>query len=170
MPTISHIKRRIHHIKQQQRGSGPIPKTDDFEIPEKYLTTKKGDDFLFGDGNVQQSEKRFLIFGTEYNLQLLSDNKQWFVDGTFKSCPDNFNQIFTVHCLDNGITVPCIYALLPDKKQDTYVAFWENLIDSLSHPDTIMTDFECASKNAATEAFPNTEVVGCFFSFLSISI
>ena len=29
MPTISHIKRRIRHIKQQQRGSGPIPKTDD---------------------------------------------------------------------------------------------------------------------------------------------
>ena len=98
---------------------------DDFEIPEKYLTTKKGDDFLFEDGNVQQSEKRFLIFGTKYNLQMLSGNKEWFVDGTFKSCPDNFYQIFTVHCLDNEITVPCIYALLPDKKQDTYVAFWE---------------------------------------------
>ena len=35
---------------------------------------------------------------------------QWFVDGTFKNCPDNFYQVSTVHCLDNGITVPCIYA------------------------------------------------------------
>ena len=57
MSTISHIKRRIRQrrIKQQQRGSGPIPKTDDFEIPEKYYY--KGDDFLFEDKNVQQSEK-----------------------------------------------------------------------------------------------------------------
>ena len=59
MPSISHIKTRISNIKQQQTGSGPIPKTDDFEIPEKYLTKKKGDDFLFEDGNVQQSEKGF---------------------------------------------------------------------------------------------------------------
>ena len=49
MPSISHIKTRISNIKQQQKGSGPIPKTDDFEIPEKYLTKKKGDDFLFED-------------------------------------------------------------------------------------------------------------------------
>ena len=45
------------------------------------------------------------------------------------------------------------------------MAFWENLKDSLSHPDTLMMDFESASINAETEAFLNTEVVGCLFFF-----
>ena len=116
-PSISHIERHIRHIIQQQRsGSGPIPKSDDLELLEKNLSTKNCDNFLFKDGNLQQSEQRFLIFGTEYNLQLLRDNKQWFVERTFKSCADNFYQIFFVHCPDNGITLLCIYALLPHKK------------------------------------------------------
>ena len=52
------MKTRIRHIKQQQRGSGTVPKSDKFEIPEKYLTTKKGDSFLFEVGSVQESRKR----------------------------------------------------------------------------------------------------------------
>ena len=89
-----------------------------------------------------------------------------------KAVPTNSIRFILCINLDNGKTVPFIYALLPDKKQDTYVAFWENLKDSLSNPDTLMIDFESASINAETEAFLNTEVVGClfFFSFLSISI
>ena len=59
--------------------------------------------------------------------------------------------------------IPCIYALLPDKKQVTYKAFWENLKDSVSHPDTILMDFESASLNAVSESFPNTDLKGCFF-------
>ena len=60
----------------------------------------------------------------------------------FESSPDYFYHISTLPCVNNGITVPCISALLPDKKQDTYVPFWENLKDSLSQNDTIMMDFD----------------------------
>ena len=59
MPLIPPMKKLIHHFKQQQRGPGPITKSDDCEIPEKYLTITKDDDFLFEGGIVPQSENGF---------------------------------------------------------------------------------------------------------------
>ena len=59
LPSDSDVKRRICQINQQQRRSGLILKSDNFEIPQKNLTTKKDDDFLFEDGNIQQWEKSF---------------------------------------------------------------------------------------------------------------
>ena len=63
--------------------------------------------------------------------------------------------------------MPCIYTLLPDKSEDTYYRFFEevrNTLDLEHSPQDIMIDFEIAAINAAAAAtFEGTEMKGCFF-------
>ena len=66
---------------------------------------------------------------------------------------------------DGGTTFPCIYALLPDERQDTYNAIWSNLKSDVKSPVSVMMDFEMASINSVEDNFPETEIKGCFFSF-----
>ena len=90
MPVIPHIKRRVRKMRQQTRQHPEIPTSMEFYIPYEYMKTKRGDDFLLEDSNVPETGKRLLVFATNANLDLMSKHKEWFVDGTFNSCPENF--------------------------------------------------------------------------------
>lgn len=61
--------------------------------------------------------------------------------------------------------VPLFYALLPNKRQETYVRLFQ-LIKELRpgmDPKSIATDFEQAELNAIRQEWPNSEIHGCFF-------
>ena len=63
--------------------------------------------------------------------------------------------------------VPCVFALLPNKQQATYVTLLHELCElnpELS-PSSVMIDFEVASKNALflQEVFPDVRIQGCFY-------
>lgn len=96
-----------------------------------------------------------------------SSNALYAADGTFAIVPKDFNQLYTVHSLQKSSSFPCIYALLPDRRQETYSRLF-NVIKELQpsfEPNIIMTDFERAAINAFQNAFPNAEYRGCFFHF-----
>ena len=61
-----------------------------------------------------------LIFGTRQSLDFLSNSSNWFMDGTFKVSPPQFKQLYTVHGLSVGRHVVGAYALLPNKRLETY--------------------------------------------------
>ena len=117
------------------------------------------------DSVVPGTEMRYLVFTTSKRIDVLNSYGHWCIDGTFKSCPENFCQVITVHCFDGGTTFPCIYALLPDERQDTYNAIWSNLKSDVKSPVSVMMDFEMASINSVEDNFPETEIKGCFFNF-----
>ena len=51
----------------------------------------------------------------------------WFMDGTFKTAPELFFQLYTIHSCTANRVLPCVYALLPNKQQATYTIFFEIL-------------------------------------------
>ncbi len=58
-----------------------------------------------------------------------------------------------------------MYALLPNKREITYdrlLAEVKNLIPR-ANPQWVSMDFERAAMNSFESAFPNTQVLGCFF-------
>jgi hypothetical protein len=61
------------------------------------------------------SPARILIFSTETNLRALTTTGHWFADGTFKTAPELFYQIYTIHALVDNI-LPFVYALLPNNR------------------------------------------------------
>ncbi|RWS21740.1 uncharacterized protein B4U80_09561 [Leptotrombidium deliense] len=88
-----------------------------------------------------------------------------YADGTFKTAPPLFAQVYTIHGIKYSNVIPAVYALLPDQTTDTYTRVLNAIKFSRPNvqPTTIMTDFEIAQINAYKNAFPNIETKGCFF-------
>jgi hypothetical protein len=66
---------------------------------------------------VNDSETNVVMFSCKTNLQFLSTIDVFYVDGTFKSAPKIFHQLFTIHGLSNGHFVPLAFFLLANKHQ-----------------------------------------------------
>ncbi|KAL3685756.1 hypothetical protein R1sor_003778 [Riccia sorocarpa] len=64
---------------------------------------------------------RILVLATGRNLELLYQYRHWMADGTFKSAPQHFVQIRTIHIVKSDVVIPLVYALLPNKQKESYV-------------------------------------------------
>lgn len=166
LPTVPTMKRTIRNIRIKHNSCPAIPHNrSDIEFPEIYKTTENGEPFLLYDSG--KSENRILIFSTTRNLQLLARSKHWYADGTYKTVPHLFQQLYTIHGLHNQISIPLVYALLPSKTEECYIRFLRALknLEHAVNPSTIMIDFERAMVNAITVEFPAAIHRGCFFHF-----
>ena len=117
--------------------------------------------------------KRIIVLASESCLEDLVDFPNWGVDGTFKVVPELWYQLFTIHVYVEHTSVPRVFVLLPDKTQDTYKRMFEilkNLVENVTNgnefqPESLSTDFEKASLNSISEAYPNASIFCCLFHF-----
>lgn len=165
LPSAAGMKRNINS-KRQQGNPKSSTKLSELVIPEEFTLTSKGKTFLLYD-NGKASSNRIIIFSTQQNLELLKRCDHWYADGTFKTAPPMFEQVFTIHGIKHNNVVPAVYALLTNKRKDTYLEVLEQLKIShrFLHPVSIMTDFETSQIKAFKEAFPYIQNRGCFFHF-----
>ena len=133
-------------------------------IPERYQKPNDGHQFLLQD-SCPGEDPRMIIYATQRNLQILSTARHWLMDGTFKIVPELFSQLYTIHALCGSQSIPCIYGLLPNKRQVMYMSFLQKLkeADATLNPDTVTTDYEVATINALQDVFPDTYVHGCLY-------
>lgn len=100
----------------------------------------------------------------------------WFLDGTLKTAPDIFFQLFAILGLitqisrgrEQTVALPFVYALLESKAEVAYskvlevvLRHAERLTIAVTLPAYAMTDFELAIINAIRRHIEN--VRGCFF-------
>ena len=161
LPKKESIRRLI--IRTRNTGPGYNAQTlAELDIPESLQTTEKGKKFYYGDSG-KSDKNRVIFFSTDENLKLLSTNNDWYMDGTFDIAPAIFKQVYTIHILFRGTTLPMLYALLPNKKQTTYKKLFrmiDNLISKRSK--SVNCDFELAAINAAKLVFV-CDIYGCYF-------
>jgi len=67
---------------------------NDLIIPEIYKFTNNELFLSYDSGN---NESRILIFTTKSNLNLLQESDNWLGDGTFKTVPSIFSQLYTIY-------------------------------------------------------------------------
>ncbi|KAM7315741.1 uncharacterized protein ISCGN_005524 [Ixodes scapularis] len=165
IPAASTLRRTIRKQRQRANFVYSVPSCRaDIRMPAEFKVTAKGDSFFLHDSGDGDSE-RLLIFATERNLSYLARATTWFADGTFKVTPEQFYQLYTAHAVVNGVVVPMVYGLLPNKSETTYRRFVDVL---LSHVGThcvevVYTDFEIAAINAIKAMAPSARIQGCFF-------
>ncbi|RWS19276.1 uncharacterized protein B4U80_09559, partial [Leptotrombidium deliense] len=166
LPKVKLMKRTIQRTRIKDSDAPINPNSlEELVIPERYTKTVKGDDFMFFDSG--PTPERIIIFATSKAIELLSQSHHWYADGTFKTSPTLFTQIYTIHAIHHHQVVPAVYALLPNQLESTYdmlLAALKAKAPSLN-PSTILTDFEIAAQNAFRSFFPNTTIRGCFFHF-----
>ena len=112
---------------------------------------------------------RILMLTTDENLDFLCQSVRLCGDGTFKAAPKLWTQLYTIHGQKNGFTVPCVFALLPDKRKETYTRLFRKLKSWLSEFSTTwdfesyLSDFEKGAYLAAKDVFTGIREEGCFF-------
>ena len=114
-----------------------------------------------------------IIFCTASNLHHLQAAKYWIMDGTFKTVPTLFHQLYTIHAPvggeENSCIFPLVYILMTNRSEEIYIKLFEELTDLGEQailnllPPIIITDFEQAVINATRSEFPDSIHKGCFF-------
>jgi hypothetical protein len=91
------------------------------------------------------------------------------MDGTFQYACQHFYQFFTLHGFKNGLYVPVVFALLPNKTVHTYSKLSEHINIECSkfgltlNPIKIVVVFENGIHLAIQHSFPQAQIKGCFF-------
>ena len=173
LPKIDTLKRTIVRSRKKSNNVPPEPTSlTSLELSEFYKITDKGDRFLLHDSGFESENQRILIFGTRKNLDMLSTSSVWLADGTFKTVPGLFYQLYVIHALKggqdlfkNGHLLPSLFVLLPNKSEETYSRMWTKVSEFCPDacPTHLIVDFEKAAINAFSAHFTHTVVKGCFF-------
>lgn len=149
-------------------GLPKLPKSSDelqLALNEIEIKTTNEVEFLL----TNDIEKGFVVFSTETNLKYLCKQETFFIDGTFEYAPKDFQQVVTIHSYDKGSYVPLVFALLKDKKKDTYVNILESIQrecerrDLVFKPKTFVIDCESAIHESIKATFPAVNIVGCWY-------
>jgi hypothetical protein len=107
-----------------------------------------------------------ILFATDKQLETLFSSEWIFLDGTFDSCPSQFKQLYTIHCLKFQqsefidyskllvcicrLGLPCVISLLSGKCTDTYLQLFSELeyhaerLNLKFEPQHVMSDYEMA--------------------------
>ena len=170
LPSHNALRQSIKRIRRVDFPTEP-QSLEDLVIPENMQKTLDGSDFLIKDSTI--GHNRTLLFTTFDNIKHLEQSPFWIMDGTFKTVPTIFKQLYTIHgCVggnDNSRILPLVYALMSSKSEECYKRLFEDLIDFSEEqnidlqPQFILTDFEQAAINAIQAEFQDIQNKGCHF-------
>uniref|UniRef100_A0A2A4J8U0 MULE transposase domain-containing protein n=1 Tax=Heliothis virescens TaxID=7102 RepID=A0A2A4J8U0_HELVI len=127
------------------------------------------EDFLLVEDG---ADNKILVFCSLQARETVKSVSHFFGDGTFKSAPYPFKQIYTLHG-DTGSTsnqtriAPLIFSLLPNKEEVTYLRLFELIKKYLPGmtPTYYQTDYELPAMNAFKIVFPDVTIRGCLFHY-----
>ncbi|GBM73699.1 hypothetical protein AVEN_177747-1 [Araneus ventricosus] len=165
IPTLSSIKSSLHKTRRRVQGiSSEASTAADIVLSSELLKLSDNSTFLLADTN------RIIVFVTQKCKDILQKSKKFYSDGTFKSCPKQFLQIYSLHAdigssLEEVNIIPIVFALLPNKTQATYVKLFTILKEANWSPECLTMDFEVAAIMGAKIVFPALEIKGCNFHF-----
>lgn len=170
MPTKNALRKVISRVRDTGR---PEPKTvAEIDVPEDLRQTISGKKFLQRDIDV--GDDKVLIFTTDEDLRNMEKCAYWMADGTFKTAPKVFMQLFSIHaCVGgiNGPVLPCVYVLMTRRTGELYDVIMQALNELASdanivlNPKFVLTDFERAEMNSFVREFPSAKSKGCKFHF-----
>jgi hypothetical protein len=139
---------------------------------------------VLGDRRGTHAAMSMMVWGTDVAFANLCAADEVFVDGTFKTCPAPFYQLFIIHHLEGERMIPGLYGFLTHKCSAQYIRLFRWLSQEATargHPqhwDTIRMDFEngLMTSVAALRApniraiFPAVFRIGCCFFHLCQSL
>ena len=140
----------------------------DIVLEGVYTKTMDGKDCLAFDS---QPQNRIIGYATVDNLCLLFESTDVQCDCTYKAAPKLVHQRYTLHDSfvtgNNTVTVTVIYALLPDKRKETYRDFFQKINLKCEHlglhlnPPKRRLDYV----SVVNELYPGCQLSGCNFHF-----
>ncbi|CAF5108169.1 unnamed protein product, partial [Rotaria sp. Silwood1] len=106
--------------KHRRKNIPALPTSLCFEIPLLYQHTWSGYRFILADVQNKRVGGRLIMFSSNEQVDLLLDSTVWFCDGTFKTVPLLFAQVYIIQCLVGDQVLPGLYVLTSNRKRKTY--------------------------------------------------
>ena len=172
------IDKNLNKLKLKMHGK--IPKGRNDFNPSKILEAFQesgGESVLVLDSNtiaeeedLDDEQKRVLIFSTEKLLKKIQHCEKGSIDGTFKISPEAWTQVFLLQLKVGDKFLPVAFGLLPNKEEKSYITFFKLISRWLednnmnSNLKTMISDYETSIINAMKKTW-NCKVLGCRFHF-----
>ncbi|CAB4383499.1 unnamed protein product [Rhizophagus irregularis] len=99
MPNKQALGKQISRIRNKNMPPQP-QELDEINVPNELRRTINNEEFLARE--IEFNEEKMMIFCTTSNLQYLQDAEYWLMDGTFKTVPLLFQQMYTIHAPVGG--------------------------------------------------------------------
>ena len=164
-------KLREHKRMNRQKGFNAV-----LESPK----TKSGATYLReccqSNINVLGSEAaiKYIIWASPAQLLRLRSSEHWYIDGTFRICPDSFTQLLIIMCRDPVTNTPSpdCYILVNSKTTNSYTKVFRGLEALLTCYNKVelklksaTADFEQGLHLGLLNVFPKIRLIGCLFHF-----
>ena len=168
LPSKEVVGRALCYERAKLRPPQPTTAAD-LQLAAYQTLTGNNERFLLVD--MFYEGERVLIFASDFFLRLLCNAPLVFGDGTFRTVPHIFSQLFTINFMYHQKLLPAVYALVRRKNQGTYEFIIRAIRTAAEerglqfHPQSFMTDFETGLLSAITAQLPETQKRGCFFHF-----
>jgi hypothetical protein len=123
-----------------------------------------GDKFVLFDSGIYDLS-RIIITGDESLLSFARNSKIALCDGTFKSTPPEFYQIFTIHFEIFEAIVPIFYVYMKSKEEKDYIRVLQSVVNIVGDMKLkfLVVDFEKAIENAFKFIFKELEFSTVYF-------
>uniref|UniRef100_A0A914XGD7 MULE transposase domain-containing protein n=1 Tax=Plectus sambesii TaxID=2011161 RepID=A0A914XGD7_9BILA len=162
------VNARLNYNKTSRIAPAATPGN----LPEELKVTFTGEPFL----RFESDDGLIKVFVSDVGLDLLRRAPMWKADGTFKSAPREYMQVYTLHARHpRGETVVALHAIMKRKTQKAYrqLFSWLNSMleesQSIGALRTILIDFEPAAKKAFESELCMADraitIKGCRFHF-----
>jgi hypothetical protein len=92
-PSHGALRQSVKRIRRTNFPAEP-QSIESLVIPNDMQKTLDGSDFLIKDSTI--GDNRILIFTTVANINYLNRSSIWIMDGTFKTVPTIFKQLYTI--------------------------------------------------------------------------
>ena len=97
-----------------------------FKLFSKISNEKEEIPFCFCNNYIYDFIKlkieNYMIFTSPFQIRLLAQSTQIFIDATFRVCPHQFYQLLIIHSFDNVsfLYIPCVFILMTSKSKFIY--------------------------------------------------
>ena len=146
----------------------PIPKTiQEIRFSGEWDNTKTGKVFLF----LQEEDPGLVAFSTRFFMENLSDCDAIIADGTFRSAPTPFAQLYVIFGIFDGCKIALLFAFLTGKTSNHYVCLLSAIkerckkIGKAFNPCFVLSDYEKGFISAVSQCLPSATHYGCYFHF-----
>lgn len=165
---INSIRRSMYSERRKQRPSLPTNQDEVLQAlrnVKEYQTHDQDSLQIF----VIDHDSKIVMLSSPRSLSFLASSPRLYADGTFKTCPKFFYQLYVLHAFQNGFYVPCVFFILPGKSQELYRKMLGHLLQVCGDLDinittsTIYVDQEIAMISAVQSTFPDVNVKLCQF-------
>jgi FLYWCH zinc finger domain len=93
VPSYVALQQQIERKRKRENHPYQEPENvADFVVPDELSRSEGNQNFILHDSGANDLH-RFIMFGTQENIDILGRHRDWFVDGTFRVAPRIFMQV-----------------------------------------------------------------------------